>query len=1110
MLNPMLNEDFLLELEKERNREVYARIILLDVNELPIEAIEGKVTSGSVNIDGTSSVRRSCSLQLVSKDINVHDFYWGLKNKFTLEVGLLNDINADYPDIIWFKQGVYVITAFSASLGVNNYTINISGKDKMCLLNGDMAGHIMNISEDFGVKWYWQNDEHTEYIAEDIEIKEIIYKGVQTYAGELPQNIIINDIAECGVQLMEYRGKQPLYLIKNNDDKIYENMTVNGDMKCWYKDNGKAKRITLSQIPKYEKEISTEINQDETTTPTVVYFSEPTEKTREYTIYKIVGGTGAIGYRLTNLTYAGELMAQAGDAFTTILDKIVDMLGNFEYFYDLDGHFVFQKKKNYITSKWTGLTGSSTDEENITYTKDNTSNDTFSYIFDGNYLITSFSSQPALANMRNDFSAWGVRTSATGAEIPIHMRMAIDHKPWYYKSFDGITYVANAKKEGTYVDWRELIYRMALDYYNHNIEDDFYIKLRENNVVELDGEKIQLYPNGKTGYERYYTDMEAFWRQLYTPSTENKEFSNGIITDDQVDVKERKSKYYIWDKTVDPAVCRVYNFLDAVEMKTPKAGVKYRINTVEYLGYNPAEEYYLLKNNQLRLSTYDETSPIFKIESYDAEDKLRIANPSVFTNNMDPLTEIAVPKWQNDKHEPVDYCKLEPGSITKGIQIGEKYLTFHRKEKKYSIDTLVDKVELANTEVVYATATIDDDGIPHATIDDIVATNGIVSLVSKDKAVITIGAFVHQGKQLIDDEEKNLIEKQELLLKTADSVLEPLQKDDGSYYYWQIDTNNIQCYDGYSFKYVFTVGSKDEPWCYAEVLPEGTTGKNRLAHTLKIGTDYDIYCKYPAIDSEDKENAVEKLNKIKADTNSVNGPYKLYIEEKDDEGYYLEKKNIIVDFPISGTTLTCEYEDTGEWKTMYIYTYRFTGPNYVYYKSEITAEESPWNPLVSTNPELLNFWIDFIDPEASGLEKYAVSQIGPRPKVVNENSVKAIYYREVPNILFEETRESEFSHQPGYTYIYLNDALKNLFVMSGQGVSAKDKIEELLNNYTFMSEGIQISGVPIYRLDANTRISVKDIETGISGEYIISRISLPLGHNGTMSITASKAVELIY
>ena len=108
------------------------------------------------------------------------------------------------------------------------------------------------------------------------------------------------------------------------------------------------------------------------------------------------------------------------------------------------------------------------DEENITYAEDNTSNDTFSYIFDDNYLITNFSSQPALANMRNDFSAWGVRTSATGAEIPVHMRMAIDHKPWYYKSFDGRIYISNTKDSINGVDWREIIYQMALDYYKYN------------------------------------------------------------------------------------------------------------------------------------------------------------------------------------------------------------------------------------------------------------------------------------------------------------------------------------------------------------------------------------------------------------------------------------------------------------------------------------------------------------------------------------------------------------------------------------------------------------------------------------------------------------------
>jgi hypothetical protein len=41
-------------------------------------------------------------LTLVAKDIKINEFYWGIKNKFKLEVGLLNEINSNYNDIIWF------------------------------------------------------------------------------------------------------------------------------------------------------------------------------------------------------------------------------------------------------------------------------------------------------------------------------------------------------------------------------------------------------------------------------------------------------------------------------------------------------------------------------------------------------------------------------------------------------------------------------------------------------------------------------------------------------------------------------------------------------------------------------------------------------------------------------------------------------------------------------------------------------------------------------------------------------------------------------------------------------------------------------------------------
>ena len=101
--SPLNDTEFLKELFGAKERTVYVRVTALTHDEKPIEYIEGKATGGSINVDGTSRVRRTCSLTLVANEVNINDFNWGLKNKFKLEVGLQNKINSKYPDIIWFK-----------------------------------------------------------------------------------------------------------------------------------------------------------------------------------------------------------------------------------------------------------------------------------------------------------------------------------------------------------------------------------------------------------------------------------------------------------------------------------------------------------------------------------------------------------------------------------------------------------------------------------------------------------------------------------------------------------------------------------------------------------------------------------------------------------------------------------------------------------------------------------------------------------------------------------------------------------------------------------------------------------------------------------------------
>jgi hypothetical protein len=60
-----------------------------------------------------------------------------------------------------------------------------------------------------------------------------------------------------------------------------------------------------------------------------------------------------VGYIYTDFVYPDELVGEAGSSVCDILDKIKNTLGNFEYFFDLWGNFVFQEKKNYLNTRQT-------------------------------------------------------------------------------------------------------------------------------------------------------------------------------------------------------------------------------------------------------------------------------------------------------------------------------------------------------------------------------------------------------------------------------------------------------------------------------------------------------------------------------------------------------------------------------------------------------------------------------------------------------------------------------------------------------------------------------------------------------------------------------------
>ena len=122
----LYNQQFLNDLDKVKHKTIYARITALTFEEAPVSSIEGRVTAGSINLDGASAVRRTCNLTIVAQNFDYSDYAWGMNTKFKLEIGVANTINPSYPNIIWFNQGIYIINSFSTSRSTSAFNISIS------------------------------------------------------------------------------------------------------------------------------------------------------------------------------------------------------------------------------------------------------------------------------------------------------------------------------------------------------------------------------------------------------------------------------------------------------------------------------------------------------------------------------------------------------------------------------------------------------------------------------------------------------------------------------------------------------------------------------------------------------------------------------------------------------------------------------------------------------------------------------------------------------------------------------------------------------------------------------------------------------------------------
>lgn len=483
--------NFLSKIDSFVNQKRYVKITLLNWQEEPLKEIEGVITGGSMTLDGSSAVRRTCTMttavDATSYDVEDADEDFAIDKKIYLEIGIVN-YTKEYPEypVLWFPQGVFFIKNFgcnsSSSSAVN---INLTLTDKMAMLNGDVGGKLPAATI-FDTEI--TQTETGESSKVKVPVYRIIQEAVNHFGGEDLNNIVIEDVPLRIKRIMQWTGDTPLYLVSNG---------------------GTAESGTLSYIPQMEK---------------------PTSGA-----YLQINNGDDAGYVYDDFTYPGELTLNAGDTVCGLLDKIKSLLGNYEYFYDVYGVFHFQEIKNYLnTTQATTLL----DDMNYNNYLVETAIPKTVYTFSSNTNLISINAAPQYNNIKNDYVIQGLRKStSTDISYPVRYHLVIDTKPMVGQRYNNLL---------VYVELETDIHKMVVPQVVAELPE-----IGEFNTVYRQGDKAfvwdddtwkevevikyfdttnpyvtkdwrtQLYVQGliaerlgtDVGY--YYAELKEFWPQIY-------------------------------------------------------------------------------------------------------------------------------------------------------------------------------------------------------------------------------------------------------------------------------------------------------------------------------------------------------------------------------------------------------------------------------------------------------------------------------------------------------------------------------------------------------------------------------------------------------------------
>ena len=472
------DEKFLYLADTEKLQNQYVKLTLLDWDENPLEEIQGIATGGTVSLNGDSAIRRTCSLNMTVKDISTGKItdtknLISINKKVYLEIGIENKTNqySDYP-ILWYPQGLFIFTSCSVSFGVGQATtLSAQLKDKMCLLNGECGGTITSAVQ---LDTYDTIEDSTgQIILKKPLISQIIKEVVNHFGNENLARIIVHDVDDKIKTVMKWTAENPLYLATKDNSHLY---TTN--------------EVEAIQFGGIIQELSYGMN---------------------------------VGFILEDFIYPSELTANAGDSVCTILDKIKNLLGNYEYYYDIWGNFIWQEIKDYLNT--TQATVELNKMKNDDYIIDIAKGKSVYSFLDGK-LITNYSNSPQYNRIKNDYVVWGIKEDTNNIKIPIRYHLVIDKKPQIgniYEVFFYIDPIDGLKKAKCPIK-----YSNVTRFPYPGVEELFYMSENTGIIYKWDAEK-QMYvsPEGYC-YEEYdnindFPDIGQY-DIIYISTSTNKQY----------------------------------------------------------------------------------------------------------------------------------------------------------------------------------------------------------------------------------------------------------------------------------------------------------------------------------------------------------------------------------------------------------------------------------------------------------------------------------------------------------------------------------------------------------------------------------------------------------